>query len=102
MGRQTLLPHAVSDWSCRFMQIDRSLVLSIIAFVLYIAGGLGIFGGLFMVLVLKSKDLFGLGTAETLGYLVLSIGGSLSVAGVLMLRIIRNRTNQKLYKSSRC
>ncbi len=83
------------------MQKDRSLILSIIAFIFYIAGGLGIFGGLFMVLVLKSKDLFGLGTAETLGYLMLSIGGSLSVAGVLMLRIIRNRTNQKLYKSTR-
>jgi len=84
------------------MQKDRSLILSITAFALYILGGLGIFGGLFMVLVLKSKDLFGLGTAETLGYLMLSIGGSLSVAGVLMLRIIRNRTNQKLYKSTRC
>jgi hypothetical protein len=84
------------------MQKDISLLLSIIAFALYILGGISIFGGLFMVLVLKSKDLFGLGTAETLGYLVLCVGGSLSVAGVLMLRIIRNRTNLKLYKAANC
>lgn len=84
------------------MEKDRSLILSIIAFILYILGGLSIFGGLFMVLILKSKDLFGLGTAETMGYLVLCVGGCLSVAGVLMLRIIRNRTNIKLYKAAHC
>jgi hypothetical protein len=84
------------------MKKDLSLILSILAFILYIVGGLGIFGGLFMVLVLKTKDLFGLGTAETLGYLFLCVGGCLSVAGVLTLRIIRNRTNQKLYQAASC
>ncbi len=84
------------------MKKDLSLILSILAFILYIVGGLGIFSGLFMVLVLKSKDLFGLGTAETLGYLFLCVGGCLSVAGVLTLRIIRNRTNQKLYQAATC
>jgi hypothetical protein len=84
------------------MKKDSSLILPIIAFALYIVGGLGIFSGLFMVLILKSKDLFGLGTAEALGYLVLCVGGVLSVAGVLMLRIIRNRTNQKLFKTAHC
>lgn len=84
------------------MKKDLSLIFSILAFILYIVGGLGIFSGLFMVLVLKSKDLFGLGTAEALGYLFLCVGGSFSVAGVLTLRIIRNRTNQKLYKAATC
>jgi len=84
------------------MKKDLSLLLSITAFILYIIGGLGIFSGLFMVLVLKSKDLFGLGTAETLGYLFLCVGAGLSVAGVLTLRVIRNRTNQKLYKAATC
>ena len=84
------------------MKKDLSLILSILAFILYIIGGLSIFSGLFMVLVLKSKDLFGLGTAETLGYLFLCVGGCLSVAGVLTLRIIRNRTNQKLYQAATC
>ena len=80
------------------MKRDLSLVLSILAFIMYIVGGLGIFGGLYMVLVMKTQNLFGVGTAETLGYLFLCVGGCLSVAGVLTLRIIRNRTNMKLYK----
>lgn len=84
------------------MKKDLSLILSILAFILYIVGGLGIFTGLFMVLVLKTKDLFGLGTAETMGYLFLCVGACLSVAGVLTLRIIRNRTNQKLYQAASC
>ncbi|WP_277057649.1 hypothetical protein [Trichlorobacter lovleyi] len=84
------------------MKKDLSLILSILAFILYIVGGLGIFSGLFMVLVLKTKELFGLGTAETLGYLFLCVGACLSVAGVLTLRIIRNRTNQKLYQAATC
>ncbi len=79
------------------MKRDLSLVLSILAFIMYIVGGLGIFGGLYMVLVMKTQNLFGVGTAETLGYLFLCVGGCLSVAGVLTLRIIRNRTNMKLY-----
>lgn len=81
------------------MTKDSSLVLSIIGFALYIVGGLGIFSGLFMVLVLKTKVLFGVGTADAFGYLALCLGGSFSVAGVLMLRIVRNRTNQKLLKT---
>lgn len=79
------------------MKRDLSLVLSILAFIMYIVGGLAIFGGLYMVLVMKAQNLFGVGTAETLGYLFLCVGGCLSVAGVLTLRIIRNRTNMKLY-----
>lgn len=82
------------------MKQDSSLILSIVAFALYIIGGLGIFSGLFMVLILKSRVILGLGTAETLGYLALCLGGALSVAGVLMLRIVRNRTNKKLYKAA--
>lgn len=84
------------------MKKDISLILSITAFILYIVGGLGIFSGLFMVLILKSKDLFGWGTAETIGYLFLCVGGCLSVAGVLMLRVIRNRTNHKLSQAASC
>ena len=84
------------------MKKDLSLIFSILAFVLYILGGVSIFSGLYMVLVLKSQNLFGLGTAETLGYLFLCVGGCMSVAGVLTLRIIRNRTNQKLFQAATC
>jgi hypothetical protein len=84
------------------MSKDLSLTFSMIAFILYIVGGLCIFSGLFMVLILKSRYIFDLGTAETLGYLFLCVGACLSVAGVLTLRIIRNRTNLKLYQAATC
>ncbi len=84
------------------MKKDLSLIFSIIAFILYIVGGLSIFSGLYMVLILKTQNLFGLGTAETMGYLFLCVGACLSIAGVLTLRIIRNRTNQKLYQAATC
>lgn len=84
------------------MKKDLSLIFSIIAFILYIIGGLSIFSGFYMVLILKTQNLFGLGTAETMGYLFLCVGACLSIAGVLTLRIIRNRTNQKLYQAATC
>mgnify|MGYP000872886630 CR=1 FL=1 len=82
------------------MQKDMSLAFSILAFALYIVGGISIFGGIFMVLVLKSRTIFALGSAETLGYLFLCVGACLCIAGVLTLRIIRNRTNHQLYQKA--
>ncbi|NJD39169.1 MAG: hypothetical protein FIA89_12745 [Geobacter sp.] len=82
------------------MQKDMSFGFSIFAFAMYIIGGLTIFSGIFMVLVLKNLDIFGLGTAETLGYLFLCVGACLCIAGVLTLRIIRNRTNHQLYQKA--
>lgn len=82
------------------MQKDMSLGFSILAFALYIIGGLTVFSGIFMILVLKGRNLFGLGTADTLGYLFLCVGACLCIAGVLTLRIIRNRTNHQLYQKA--
>lgn len=82
------------------MQKDMSLGFSVLAFVMYIVGGLTIFSGIFMIFSLKSRNLLGLGTAETLGYLFLCVGACLCIAGVLTLRIIRNRTNHQLYQKA--
>lgn len=76
--------------------VDYPLIFSIVAFVLYIIGGLAIFAGLFMVIILKEKPMWGIGTAESMGYLVLCVGACFSIAGILTLRIIRNRTNKRL------
>ncbi len=84
------------------MKKDIPLILSIFAFALYIVGGLTIFGGLFMLLVLKSQNIFGLGTADSIGYLFLCVGACLSIAGVLLLRVIRNRTDHLIRKTSCC
>lgn len=75
--------------------------LSIAAFVLYIAGGVGIFGGIALVAFMGEQDLFGWGSAKTIGYLLMCVGVCFSIIGVLLLRLVRNRTNSLLSQNSK-
>lgn len=75
------------------------LILSIIAFVLYIAGGFGVFAGIVLIFLMGHQDIWGWGEGKGLGYLFLCVGLCLSVMGVLFLRLVRNRTNTFLIKS---
>lgn len=70
---------------------DKGLLLAVCAMVVYIIGGLGTFSGLALIFLMKGKDLFGLGDGRSLGYVFLCVGLSLSVLGVLLMRIFRNR-----------
>lgn len=65
--------------------------LAIIAFAVYIIGGIGTFGGLALIFLMKNKDLWGLGEGRSLGYLLLCVGLCLSILGVLLMRVFRNR-----------
>lgn len=58
---------------------------------LYLLGGVGTFAGLAMIFLLNNRDLFGWGDGRSLGYLFLCVGLSLSILGVLLMRILRNR-----------
>lgn len=62
-----------------------------VALTAYVIGGLGIMGGLFMIGILGAQDLWGWGQANSIGYLFFGVGIALSVLGVLMMRIMRNR-----------
>lgn len=73
------------------MNDKRGLLLAGLAFGLYIIGGIGTFAGLVMVFLLKGKSFFGWGEAHTVGYLFLCVGLCLSIFGVLLMRIFRNR-----------
>jgi len=75
------------------------LFLSMVAFILYIAGGFGIFGGITLILLKGTQPLFNWGEAKAIGYLLICIGLCFSVMGVLFLRLVRNRTNAFLIKS---
>jgi hypothetical protein len=67
------------------------LKLGIAALALYILGGVGAFGGIAMIFFLKEQDVFGWGQAKSIGYLFLCVGVCLSIIGVLLMRIFRNR-----------
>jgi hypothetical protein len=70
---------------------DSGIGMALVAFGLYITGGIATFGGLGLIVMMKGQDLLGLGDGRTLGYLFLCTGLGLSILGVLLMRIFRNR-----------
>ena len=66
--------------------------LAMIAFGVYILGGISCFGGILLIALMKGRNLWGWGDASTIGYLALCVGVSLSILGVLLMRIFRNRS----------
>ena len=58
---------------------------------LYVVGGLLIMAGLIMIGILGTQDLWGWGEARGMGYMAFGIGIVLSILGVLLMRIMRNR-----------
>lgn len=73
------------------MAKKQGIGLAVVAFVLYIIGGIGSFGGIALILLIKHKDLLGWGEGRSIGYLFLCVGLCLSVLGVLLMRVFRNR-----------
>lgn len=62
-----------------------------LALTVYIVGGLSVMIGLGFIGMLGSQDLWGWGEARSIGYLLFAIGIILSILGVLVMRILRNR-----------
>ncbi len=70
---------------------DKDLILSILAIGVYVIGGIATFTGIVFIFLLRSRDLWGWGSAETMGYVLVCVGLVLSILGVLVMRILRNR-----------
>jgi hypothetical protein len=70
---------------------DTGIKMALVAFGFYIVGGIATFGGLALIGLMKGKDFLGLGDGRTLGYLFLCTGLGLSILGVLLMRVFRNR-----------
>jgi len=66
--------------------------LAIVAFAVYIIGGIACFGGVALIFLMKGHNLWGWGDGRTIGYLFLCVGVCLSAFGVLLMRIFRNRS----------
>ncbi len=73
------------------MAKKKSNALGVTALVVYIIGGIATFGGMGMVVFMRGKDLWGWGDGRSIGFLFLCTGLCISVLGVLMMRIFRNR-----------
>ncbi len=73
------------------MSQKQGIGLAMVAFVVYIIGGIGCFSGIALVVLMKGRDLLGWGDGRAIGYLFLCVGMCLSILGVLLMRIFRNR-----------
>jgi hypothetical protein len=73
------------------MAPKQGIGLAVIAFAMYIIGGIGTFGGLALIFTMENKDLLGFGEGRAIGYLFFCVGLCLSIMGVLLMRLFRNR-----------
>ena len=73
------------------MAKQQGIALAVVAFGVYIIGGVATFGGLGLIAFMHGQDLWGWGEGRSIGYLFLCVGLSLSILGVLLMRIFRNR-----------
>jgi len=69
----------------------RGWILAGIALTMYVVGGVLIMGGLILIGVMGEQELWGWGEARGIGYMAFALGIVLSVVGVLVMRIMRNR-----------
>jgi len=72
--------------------IDKELIWSVIAIIVYILGGVMTFIGVGLILLMKNQDLWGWGEGHSIGYLLVCIGLVFTILGVLVMRILRNRS----------
>ncbi|HZV83261.1 MAG TPA: hypothetical protein VFF53_13945 [Geobacteraceae bacterium] len=73
------------------MKTMNGMKLGIAALGVYLLGGIGVFGGIGLIVFTKGVNLWGWGDGRTIGYLFLCVGAGLSILGVLLMRIFRNR-----------
>ena len=69
----------------------RGWLLAGMALTVYLFGGIGVMLGLVLIGIVGDRDLWGWGQASSIGYLCFGAGLCLTILGVLVMRIMRNR-----------
>jgi len=69
----------------------RDLLLAGLALGVYIFGGVAVMVGMVLIGIVGERDLWGWGQANSLGYLFFGVGLCLTILGVLIMRVMRNR-----------
>jgi hypothetical protein len=64
---------------------------AVAALTIFIMGGLSTFTGLGLIGFMNGRNLMGLGDGRSFGYVLLCVGVLASMAGVLVMRFVRNR-----------
>jgi hypothetical protein len=70
---------------------SRNLLLAGLAMAVYIVGGVGVMAGMVLIGIVGERDLWGWGQANSIGYLFFGVGLCLTILGVLIMRVMRNR-----------
>ena len=73
------------------MKTKTGYALIYASLILYLLGGLGIFSGVALMVLMKGKSYGDWGRMDSFGYVLLFVGLGLTILGVLFMRIIRNR-----------
>jgi hypothetical protein len=69
----------------------RDLLLAGAALVVYLLGGIGVMVGMVLIGIVGERDLWGWGQASAIGYLCFGVSLCLTILGVLIMRVMRNR-----------
>ena len=77
------------------MKTKTGYALIYASLILYLLGGLGIFSGVALMVLMKGKSYGDWGRMDSFGYVLLFVGLGLTILGVLFMRIIRNRLPEK-------
>lgn len=76
------------------MKKNSGYALIYAALVLYIVGGIAIFSGVALMVLMKGRSYAEWGRVDTFGYVFLFVGLGLSILGVFLMRIVRNRLKE--------
>ena len=70
---------------------QRDLLLAGLALSVYLFGGVAVMVGMVLIGIVGERDLWGWGQANSIGYLLFGVGLCLTILGVLIMRVMRNR-----------